>query len=293
MKATVVLSLGRFEEAARDLAERLGADYLPYDECAFAEAFGRYARIVALMSVGIAVRSVAPLLRDKWVDPAVVVVSPDLQFAVPLVGGHHGANDLARQLGELGELGLVPVISTATETAGRPSVEGIAREQGCEVLTRDSTRVVNAALLDGEVPVYPVSGPAIVIADPGVSVLVRPGAHVVGIGCRRDVAADEVRSAICSALDAVGISPDDVLVYATTTKKLQERGLAEAVASLGGNLVFVADAVINRQHAPSPSRAALIGLAGVAEPAALALARHGDLVMKKTIYGSVTIAIAR
>jgi cobalt-precorrin 5A hydrolase len=290
MNNTVVLSLGRFEKAARDLAERLGADYLPYDGCAFAEAFGKYTRIVALMSAGIAVRSVAPLLRDKWVDPAVVVVSPDLRFAVPLVGGHHGANDLARQLGELG---MIPVISTATETAGRPSVEGIARAEGCAVLTRDSTRAVNAALLDGEVPVYPVAGPAVVIADPGVSVLVREGSYVVGIGCRRGVAADEVRSAVCSALDAAGISAADVLVYATTAKKLQERGLAEAVASLSGVLAFVEDAAINRQNAPSPSRAGLIDLIGVAEPAALALARHGDLVMKKTIYGSVTIAIAR
>jgi cobalt-precorrin 5A hydrolase len=185
------------------------------------------------------------------------------------------------------------VISTATEAAGRPSVEGIAREQGCAVLTRDSTRAVNAAILDGEVPVYSVTGPAVVIADRGVSVLVRDGSYVVGIGCRRNVAAEEIREAIVHALAAAGLSPGDVLAYATTTKKLQERGLAEAVASLGGNLVFVDDAAINRQEAPSPSRAGLIGLAGVAEPAALALACRGDLVMKKTIYGSVTIAIAR
>ncbi len=290
MNPTVVLSLGRFEAKGRELADALGADYLAYDHDAFAEAFGRYARIVALMSAGIAVRSVAPLLRDKWVDPCVVVVSPDLRFAVPLVGGHHGANDLARQLAVLG---LIPVVSTATESAGRPSVEGIAREQGCDVLTRDSTRAVNAALLDGDVPVYPVSGPAVVIADPGVSVLVRQGAYVVGIGCRRGVAAEEVRSAIQSALAAAGIAPDEVLAYATTIKKLHERGLAEAVASMEGNLVFVDDDAIYRQEAPSPSRAALIGLAGVAEPAALALACRRELVMKKTIYGSVTIAIAR
>lgn len=290
MNTTVVLSLGRFEKKARNLADALGADYMPYDRGAFQKAFRGYSRIVALMSAGIAVRGVAPLLRDKWVDPCVVVVSPDLRFAVPLLGGHHGANDLARQIGELG---LIPVISTATETAGRPSVEGIAREEGCAVLTRDSTRAVNAALLDGDVPVYPVAGPAIVIADRAVSVLVREGSYVVGIGCRRGVAAEEVKTAVCGALGDAGIDPGEVLAYATTAKKLPERGLAEAVASLGGTLVYVDDASINRQDAPSPSRAGLIGLAGVAEPAALAIARRGDLVMKKTIYGSVTIAIAR
>jgi len=46
-----------------------------------------FQRIVAVMATGIAVRGIAPLLKDKWSDPAVVVVAPDLSFAIPVIGG--------------------------------------------------------------------------------------------------------------------------------------------------------------------------------------------------------------
>ncbi len=89
------------------------------------------------MSMGIVVRSIAPLLEDKWNDPAVVVVSPDLAYAIPLIGGHHGANELAK---ELSALGIRPVITTATESAGRDSVEGVGERCGCDIVNRESTR---------------------------------------------------------------------------------------------------------------------------------------------------------
>lgn len=290
MTGTVVVALDRFLPSARRIAEALGADLVPYTSEVFAEVFGRYDRIVALMSAGIAVRGVAPLLVDKWRDPAVVVVSPDLRYAVPIVGGHHGGNDLAR---ELAMTGITPVITTATETQGRDSVEGIAARSGYDIVNRDSTRVVNAAMLDSDLPLYDIRGPAIVVAGPGVSILVRKGDYVVGIGCRKGTSSTVVAGALRQALEAVEIAPEDVLVYATTVKKRGETGLRDAVAELGGNLVYLDDDTLNAQSAPSPSRAPLIGLSGVAEPAALAISKRKELVLAKQTYGCVTVAIAR
>jgi cobalt-precorrin 5A hydrolase len=105
MTGTVVIALDRFLPDARRIADALGAAVIPYGPDAFREAFCSYDRIVALMSAGIAVRGIAPLLVDKWRDPAVVVVGPDLRYAVPVVGGHHGANDLARDLARLDRTG--------------------------------------------------------------------------------------------------------------------------------------------------------------------------------------------
>ncbi|MCK9298621.1 cobalt-precorrin 5A hydrolase [Methanoculleus sp. YWC-01] len=290
MTGTVVIALERFLPDARRIADALGADVLPFGPDAFRVAFAGYGRIVALMSAGIAVRGIAPLLADKWRDPAVVVVGPDLGYAVPVVGGHHGGNDLAR---ELAALGVTPVITTATETRGRESVEGIAARTECEIVNRDSTRAVNAAVLDADVPLYAVTGPGIVVAGPGVSFLVRKGEYVVGVGCRKGVPAADVEEAIRQALREAGIAPVEVLVYATTAQKRGEAGLLSAVADLGGNLVFLGDDTLNAEEAPSPSRASLIGLAGVAEPAALAIAKRKELVLAKQTYGSVTVAIAR
>jgi cobalt-precorrin 5A hydrolase len=100
----------------------------------------------------------------------VVVVDSNLNFAIPLLGGHHGANELARQISELGA---VPVLTTATEVHGKPSVEGIADRLGCEIFNKESTVAVNCVLLDQEIEILEIKGPRIVIVEEDVSVLIR------------------------------------------------------------------------------------------------------------------------
>lgn len=290
MSGTAVIALGRFEEAGRRIAGFLHADLTLYSADAFRLAFSSSTRIIAVMSTGIAVRSIAPLLSDKWRDPAVVAVDPGLSFAIPLVGGHHGANDLAK---ELAGLGLTPVITTATERAGKAAVEVVAGSQGSRVLNQESTVHVNASILDGDVPVYRVTGPAMVIAGQQVAILVRDGEYSVGLGCRKGTPEKAVTLALREALSACGIEPRDVSVFATTEKKAHEPGIIGGVRALGGTLVFLDDSVIAGFPPESPSRAGKVGLAGVAEPSALATSKRRELVMKKTVYGEVTVAIAR
>lgn len=143
---------------------------LLYEKGIFEKAFKSYGVIVAVFATGIVVRDIAPLLENKWSDPAVVVVDSNLNFSIPLLGGHHGANEIARKLSELGA---VPVLTTATEVHGKPSVEGIADRLGCEIFNKESTVAVNCALLDQEIEVLEVKGPRIVVVDEDVSVLIR------------------------------------------------------------------------------------------------------------------------
>jgi cobalt-precorrin 5A hydrolase len=185
------------------------------------------------------------------------------------------------------------VITTATESRGRDSVESIAKKTGTDVINHDSTRMVNAALLSRDIPVHAVEGPSIVIAGRDVSVLVREGIFSVGIGCRKGVRSEEVENALQSAFAEMGIHPRDILVYATTEKKFSEHGLTQAVRALSGTLIFLDDDTINAQQGTGPSRAGKIGLRGVAEPCALATAKTGRLVLPKKIFGRVTVAIAR
>lgn len=290
MTDTVVIALPRFFKEAQRIAVFLGADIRKYTPEIFSEIFPYYRRIIAIMSMGIVVRKIALLLKDKWTDPAVVIVSPDLVFAIPLLGGHHGANILAKKLSMLG---IMPVITTATEKTGRESVEAFAERSDCEILNRNSTRQVNTAMLDADVPVYAVPGPGLVIAGPGVSILVRKGEYTVGIGCRKGVKKEEVIAAIKTALADAGIAESNILVYATTEKKLAETGLNEAISALSAKLIFLDDDTINAQAAISPSKASKIGLSGVAEPCAIAVAKRKELVRRKTVYGRVTVAIAR
>jgi cobalt-precorrin 5A hydrolase len=123
---------------------------------------------VAVFATGIVVRDIAPLIQDKWKDPAVVVVDSNLNFAISLLGGHHGANELVRRISEIGA---IPVITTATEVHNRNSVEGIAKTLGCNIVNKDSTRQVNCSLLEQDVEVLEIKGPKIVVVGDDVSVL--------------------------------------------------------------------------------------------------------------------------
>ena len=267
------------------------------------------------MACGIAVRQLAPLLKDKWDDPPVVVVDAGLNNAISLCGGHHGANELAKRLAKTGAH---PVITTATEVLHRPSVETIADTLDCEIVNRDSTRAVNSYLLRSDLPVINISGPKVVMVDPDVTVLQKKGVGkeevgkegvgeegagkegentktgvIVGIGTRRNVSSGNVVDAVNKALSEHGLKLPDVELFASATIKENETGLIEAISGMGGQIVFIPAEVINSINVPSASEAKRLGLKGVCEPCALALSRENKLIMKKKVYDNVTIAIAQ
>ena len=273
----------------------MGGDLVPYSKEAFRDVFAQYEVVVAVMACGIAVREIASLLDDKWTDPPVVVVDAGMHYAIALCGGHHGANELARSLSRIG---IYPVITTATESLGRPSVEGIAQALDCEVVNKDSTRAVNSHLLRSELCVIEIKGPKVVVVDADVSVLQKKTEKnrkgvIVGIGTRRNVSSDNVENAIHTALSECGLGLADVELFASADVKEHEAGLIKAVSNIGGHIVFVPEDVINSIQPPSDSKASRLGLTGVCEPAALALSREHDMIMKKKVYDNVTIAIAR
>ncbi len=283
-----IITFQRNPGVARRIQEFMGGDILIYSNDAFKQAL-KYNSIIAIMAAGIAVRNIAPLIHDKWEDPAVVVVDSGLNFAVPILGGHHGGNDLARKLACFG---IVPVITTATEVAGVESVEGIAENLGCRIVNRNSTRKVNTALLHNDVESLYIKGPKIVLVDDDVAVLKRYGL-VVGIGANRGVSKDEVIEAVRSGLAEINASMDDVRYFASAAIKENEQGIIDAAAASGKELRFVSHDLINSIRTPTLSKAKALGLNGVCEPAALAVSEEKKLLLKKRKYGNVTIALAR
>ncbi len=260
MGELAIITFSRNLEAAMKIKAFTGGKIIAYSKDAFKLAFDEYNSIIAIMAAGIAVRSIVPLIRDKWKDPAVLVVDTGLNFAIPILGGHHGGNELARKLAGIG---IIPVITTATEIKGKESVE-----------------VLN------------IKGPKIMIVDDDVSVLKR-GGLIVGIGANRGVSCAEVIEAITGALSEINASIDDVKYFASAKIKENEDGIIDAAAEFGKQIEFVPHEIINSIKTHSLSKAKSLGLNGVCEPAALALSDEKKLLLKKRIYGNVTIAIAR
>jgi cobalt-precorrin 5A hydrolase len=289
MGELAIIAFSRNLDIAKKIKDITGGDIIEYSPDSFKIAFEDYRSIIAIMASGIAVRNIAPFVSDKWKDPAVVVIDSGLNFAIPILGGHHGGNELAKKLAVMG---MIPVITTATDVMGKESVEGIADSLGCRIINKDSTKKVNIALLDSDVDVLDIKGPKIVIVGDDVSVLKRKGL-VVGIGANRGVSKSEVVEAINTALLELDAGIEDVNYFASAMIKEKEIGIIDAAASFGKELRFVSHEIINSIHAPTPSKAKNLGLNGVCEPAALALSGEKKLLLKKRIYGNVTIAIAR
>src|SRR5699024_5485229 len=104
--------------------------------------------LVFISAAGIAVRAIAPFVKDKFTDPAVVSVDEAGHFAVPLLSGHvGGGNDLARRIAAL--TGGQAAISTATDVNGRFAVDLWSKAQNLHLVERAAAKAVSAALLEG------------------------------------------------------------------------------------------------------------------------------------------------
>ena len=113
------------------------------------DRFGDSEALIFVGACGIAVRAVAPWVRDKFRDPAVVAVDEGGRFALPLLSGPVGGTKrLARLLA--GSLGAVPVITTATDVSGKFAVDVFAAENGCAISDRRLAKEISAAVLAGE-----------------------------------------------------------------------------------------------------------------------------------------------
>ena len=163
------IALTAFTERGRELAAALAAALggSVWDRAQpladwTAKSFEACEALVFIGAAGIAVRSVAPYLRSKATDPAVICMDETGHWVIPILSGHlGGGNALARRLAAL--TGGEAVITTATDINGRFAVDLWAKRQGMAVLQPERIRHVSAKLLGGKTiridcP-WPVAGP--------------------------------------------------------------------------------------------------------------------------------------
>jgi cobalt-precorrin 5A hydrolase len=294
-----IISFERKLDTAREIREGIGdgyetVDIIEYHGDVFAEHWGEYDCFVGLMASGIAMRKTAPLLDDKWDDPAIVVVDEELTWAIPITGGHHGANQVAN---DLAGMGAVPAMTTASEAAGKQGVESRAKALDAHVVNGDSTVATNLAVLDGELgPVARLDGPRAVLVGDDVTVLKRNTDGVVlGTGTVSGVDREQVLDAWERTLAALDLEFEDVEFVATGTRKEGEEGLYAAAESIGAGVVLFEKETLERFEGPTPSRSKeLIGWPGIAEAAAIAGGREHDLAREKERFDdAVTVAVGR
>ncbi len=292
-----IISFERKLDTARTIEAEIEGGYdrvdiIEYHGDVFAEQWGEYDCFVGLMASGIALRKSAPLLEDKWDDPAIVVVDEQFTWAIPLTGGHHGANQVAH---DLSQLGAVPAMTTASEAAGKQGVESKAKALDAHVVNGDSTVATNLAVLNDELgPVARLDGPRAVLVDDDVTVLKRNEDSVVlGTGTVSGVRKERVLTAWETALSELDLGFESVEFVATGARKENETGLYEAAREIDAGVVLFEKETLADFEGPSPSRSKeLIGWPGIAEASAIAGGRNHELLRKKERFGdAVTVAV--
>ena len=308
----------RGENLARRLAEAFGGTVTRIDKenplsVWTAQAFSAADGLVFIGAVGIAVRAIAPHLRHKTTDPAVVSVDEGGRFAIPLVSGHlGGANALARRLAAY--LGATPVITTATDGRGLFAVDSWAKAQGCLVREPERIKCVSAKVLDGarvrlRCP-WPIAGaqpPEIdrteesdcdaavtLYQEENAALHLTPQALTLGVGCRRETPQETLETAFRTFLQERNFAPEAFVQAASIDLKASEPGLLAFCAAHGWALqTYSAEelAQVPGDFTPSPFVAQVTGVDNVCERAAVR-ASGGQLIQNKRKGAGVTFAVA-
>jgi len=313
----------------------LHADTSPYDNLGVlvGAIFHKYDGLVFIMAAGIVVRVIAPYLKDKRYDPAVVVMDDAAIHAISLLSGHlGGANELTEKVAAA--VGASPVITTATDVANLPAPDVLSVKLDLGIEPFEELKSVNAAIVAGQrVPFFidhqlahaakyiqsaaemdvelldmkELNDPerydaAVIITDkelymPQLHVYLRPTTLSIGIGCRKGTTSGEIWAAINDACHKIGRSSKSVAIVGSSIVKQEEIGLLAAVQQLEIPIEFYTNeqlqGVIDAQNLDVCKFVENeIGVGNVCEASALMGARASSLLLPKTIYPKVTVAIA-
>ena len=294
-------------------ADELGIDAYGSLDAWTQAHFATDAALIFVGASGIAVRAIAPHVRDKFSDPAVVSVDEAGRFVVPLLSGHvGGANELAREVAAI--TGGQAAVSTATDVNGLFAVDEWAARHGFAILERSIAKEISAALLDGrpvgfrsdfeldEKPSSVTEGAAdigfVVSLDDSAMPFPRtlhlvPRVATVGVGCRKGTDPSALEQAVADALAEANVSAKAVTAIASIDVKKDELAILELASKMGWSPVFyTADelAAVPGEFSSSDFVKRTVGVDNVCERAACA--SGGELVLGKQAGGGITVAIA-
>ena len=285
--------------------------------------------LICLFSLGAVIRLIAPHLKDKKTDPAVIVIDDKANFVISVLSGHiGGANELTEEIAE--KLGALPVITTAADVNKTIAVDLVGREFNWKIdddstVTKISAHMVNEEPIGilqevGEknwyknlpknVMIYDNMGDLkksnskahLIISDKIIddeisneSVIYRPPSLVIGIGLHWDTTKETIREGIDHCLEKFKLSSKSIAKLVSIKKPQDVQGLIDLGEEMGIPIEYVNREDLAEISAPNPSETvkAFEGTASVSEAAAIKVSEGELIVEKQKFPPNLTIAIAR
>ncbi|MEM2160903.1 MAG: cobalamin biosynthesis protein [Candidatus Nitrosotenuis sp.] len=295
-----------------------------------AELFGKFDGLVCLFSLGAVIRLIAPYLKDKKTDPAIIVIDDKASFVISALSGHlGGANELTEEIAK--RLGATPVITTAADVNKTIPVDLVGKEFGWKIEDDSNVTKISALMVNEEkIGVYQDCGeknwwkydfPKNVtvyksiedlknsdskayliisdrIIDVGVAksaVIYRPQTLVVGIGLHGNTKKEKIKECLDSSLAKYGLSPKCIARLVSLKKPTNVQGLVEVAKDLSVPLEYYEREELAQISIPNPSQMveAYEGTPSVSEAAAIKGSGGRLVVEKQKFPPDLTIAIAR
>lgn len=277
--------------------------------------------LVFIGAAGIAVRAIAPFVKDKAADPAVLVIDEKGNHCIPILSGHlGGANELAVQISQ--GIGAEAVITTATDLHGKWAADVFARRNNLKISDMKKAKELSAKILAGErISVYIEEAfcrTGLVLPEglclwengetpPDVAVSIRrneawrqtlyliPRTTAVGIGCRKGMQETDIERQVRQAFGEKNLFFESIFAAASIDLKKKEAGLTEFCEKYGLDFVTYSAEELGKtegEFAASDFVKQIAGVDNVCERSAVRAAKGGSLIIPKQTGGGVTVAAA-
>ncbi|MGY5151559.1 MAG: cobalt-precorrin 5A hydrolase [Candidatus Nitrosopumilus sp. bin_6a] len=293
------------------------------------ELFKKNNALICIFSLGAVIRLIAPYLKEKKTDPAVIVIDDQTNFVISVLSGHiGGANELTQEIAD--KLGAMPVITTAADVNKTIAVDLVGREYNWKIEDESTVTKISAHMVNEEpIGVFQEAGERkwykklpknvaiydnmknlkksnskayLIISDRIIekeisreSVIYRPPSLVVGIGLHWDTTKDTIREGIEHCLEKFNLSPKSIAKLVSIKKPQDVQGLIDLGKEMNIPIEYVNREDLAEITAPNPSKIvkAFEGTPSVSEAAAIKVSKGELIVEKQKFPPNLTIAIAR
>ena len=287
--------------------------------------------IICLFSLGAVIRLLAPHIKDKKTDPAVIVIDDNANFVISVLSGHlGGANEISNEIAE--KMGATSVITTAADVNKTIAVDLVGKEFGWKIdddsnVTRISAFMVNKEQIGvfqnagqkewwkGKLPENITffsniedlkssdsKGYLIItndeIKDEDVlknSVVYRVPDLVIGIGLHWDTPKETILNGINETFEKFELKQNKIARFVSIKKDKDVIGLIELGKEMDIPVEYIDREELATISAPNPSKTvqAFEGTASVSEAAAIKSSQGELIVEKQKFPPNLTVAIAR
>lgn len=264
----------------------------------------KYDTFLFITASGIAVRTIAPFIKSKDKDPAVLTMDEEGNFIISLLSGHlGGANEAAKILGEI--TGAVPVISTASDVSGKIAVDTIAMKINGKLESLESAKKVTSLIVAGKEVDIKVpenmenenpQGVILISNRKNIEIAkIIPQNIVVGIGCKKNKEAEKIIDAVKDSFEKLNLCEESIRVFATVDIKENEAGIIGTAEYFGKELKIISrDDIqkIENNFETSQFVKKSIGVGAVSAPCAFIAGKgRGKFLAEKLKYEGITISI--